>query len=156
MRKESIEETLEREEIEIAPLYKRVLAYLVDDFLLTLLILGIYWEDFQTLKDNKEALLTLISSTTMIYYIIFILYNAIFTALYGASIGHMVVKVKVIEIGFLDKPNWQQAFLRAFFKAISRIFLFLPFFLVFENSLRATLHDRVAKTLVVNLANNYR
>ncbi|CAM2814738.1 RDD family protein [Helicobacter burdigaliensis] len=155
MRKESIEETLEREEIQVAPLYKRVLAYLVDDFLITLIFLGIYWEEFQAIKGNQEAFISLLSSVTMIWYIILIAYNTIFIALYGANIGHMVVKIRVIEGGLLDKPSWQQAFLRALFKALSKMLLWLPFLLAFENPLRKTLHDRVAKTLVVNLAKSY-
>lgn len=44
MNTNKIEEILAREEIEVAPYWKRIVAHLIDDLLLSMVIIGIYWD----------------------------------------------------------------------------------------------------------------
>lgn len=148
---EKIEEILAREEIQTAALWKRVVAHIIDDLLVGMVIIGLYWDKIAQNTGNPEVVLDLISSSWLILYVVRIVYHWLFVRYYGATIGKIVVKIKVIEIGLLDNPNTQQALVRSLFRALSEFLMYLPFLYLLTNSLRLGLHDRVANTIVVEL-----
>lgn len=149
--KERLEETLGREEIEIAPLWKRMVAYLLDNLLMSLVWMAIYWEAISASAGDRVAIMAIVSKSALTLYIITLFYHWVFVALYGATIGKMVVRIRVIEVELLDNPKWQRAFVRSFLRLLSEFLMYIPFLLALENSLRLTMHDRIAKTAVVNL-----
>lgn len=151
MNTDKIEEILAREEIEVAPYWKRIVAHLIDDLLLSMVIIGIYWDSIMQNKDDVEAILAIVSSSWAILYGIRILYHWLFVQFYGATIGKIVVKIRVIELGLLDNPSFWQAFLRSLLRTLSEFLMYLPFFYLFANPLKRGLHDVAANTLVVEL-----
>ncbi|MCI5967909.1 RDD family protein [Helicobacter sp.] len=148
---EKIEEILEREEIQIAALWKRVVAHIIDDLLVGMVIIGTHWESIAQNVENPEVLLSLLSSSWLILYAVRIVYHWLFVRYYGATIGKIVVKIKVIEMGLLDNPNVKQALIRSLFRALSEFLMYLPFLYVLTNFLHISLHDRMANTIVVEL-----
>ena len=152
--KERLEDTLGREEIEIAPLWKRLIAYVIDNLLMSLVWIAIYWDSINKSAGNKTEVLEILSQSALTLYVITLLYHWIFVALYGASIGKIVVRIRVIEVELLDNPKWRRAFVRSFFRLVGEFLMWIPFLLALENALRLTLHDRIAKTVVVNLKND--
>lgn len=155
MNQEKIEEILAREEIEVAPYWKRIIAHIIDDLLLSMMLIGIYWESIMQNANNGdiETLLQIISSSFLILYGIRILYHWLFVQFYGATIGKIVVKIRVIELGLLDNPSLRQALIRSFLRLLSEILMYLPFLYLLTNGLKRGLHDIVANTLVVELKN---
>ena len=149
--KERLEETLGREEIEIAPLWKRVVAFLIDDLLMSLVYTAIYGGNIQIDAENMQEAIVVLYWLLLVVVTINLVYHWVFVALYGATIGKMVVRIRVIEVELLDNPKWQRAFVRSCFRLVSRFLMYIPFLLALENSLRLTMHDRIAKTAVVNL-----
>lgn len=150
MNVDKIEEILAREEFEVAPIWKRVLAYLIDDLLISMVLIGIYWDTIMQNVNDPEALIYVTSSSWFILYVIRVAYQAIFVKMYGATIGKMVVKIRIIEVELLDNPSWKQSFLRSLLRALSEFLMYLPFFFVFTNTIYQSLHDRISKTLVIN------
>lgn len=99
MNTDKIEEILAREEIQTAPYWKRIIAHIIDDLLLSMVIIGIYWESIVENTGNTEVVLAIISSSWLILYGVRILYHWLFVQFYGATIGKIVVKIRVIELG---------------------------------------------------------
>lgn len=153
MNQEKIEEILAREEIEVAPYWKRIIAHVIDDLLLSMIIVGIYWDSIVQNADDIEVLLQMISSSFLILYGIRILYHWLFVQFYGATIGKIVVKIRVIELGLLDNPSLKQALIRSLLRLLNEILMYLPFLYILINSLNRGLHDIAADTLVVELKN---
>ncbi|MCH5323343.1 MAG: RDD family protein [Helicobacter sp.] len=149
--KETIEEILGREEIEIAPLSKRLVAFLIDDLLVSLVWIAIYWESIAEVADDSEAVLKILSASILVVYAIKILYQWLFVMYYGATIGKIVMRIRVIEVELLDNPNAMQSLVRSLFRALSEVLMYMPFFLVLENKIHQALHDRIAKTIVIDL-----
>ena len=149
--RETIEEILGREEIEVAPLSKRLIAFLIDELLMSLVWIAIYWENIAEVADDKEAVLEILSASFLVVCVIKILYQWLFVMYYGATIGKIVVRIRVIEVELLDNPNAMQSLVRSLFRVLSEILMYIPFFLVLENKIHQALHDRVAKTIVINL-----
>lgn len=89
MNTNKIEEILTREEIEVAPYWKRIVAHLIDDLLLSMVIIGIYWDSIMQNTGDVEAMLAIVSSSWAILYGIRILYHWLFVQFYGATIGKL-------------------------------------------------------------------
>lgn len=148
--KDKIEEILFRENLTIAPLSKRIIAFLVDDFLISFLFFIMFYGDFMQFYDDKVKLMEAIGS--VVFYVILLrcFYHGIFTFFYGASLGKMLVKIKIIQVDNLDTPNLPNTVLRCFFRELGQNLLYITYFFALENRLFRTLHDRIAKTIVIN------
>ena len=70
---------------------------------------------------------------------------------YGASIGKIVMKIRVMEVMTLQNPNVLVALNRAVFRVVSEMFFYLGFLWGLMDPARQTWHDKTAKTLVVNV-----
>ncbi|MDE5602468.1 MAG: RDD family protein [Helicobacter sp.] len=148
---EKIEETLAREELQIAPLWKRFVAFLIDELLVSMIILGIAWEEILQNSQDIEIVLEIVSGYTFFMFIIVLIYHWLFVKFYGATIGKMVVRIKVIEVALLDNPSGMQSFLRSFFRLLSMVLFYIPFIFMLGNRVYQGLHDRIANTIVIEL-----
>lgn len=146
---EEIEEVLHRENLTLAPIGKRSLAFIIDEFLLSFLLIFALWGSF-TQAQTTEAVIELVNSFVFEYMMMKIIYQAFFVMQYGATLGKLAVKIRVIEIRTLSNPNVLVALNRAIFRIISEMLFYLGFLWGMLNPNRQTWHDLTAKTLVVN------
>ena len=84
------------------------------------------------------------------YMAIKIVYQTFFTMQYGATIGKIIMKIRVIEIATLSNPSFLSAFNRSVFRIISEILFYLGFIWAMLDPYRRSWHDRTGRTLVVN------
>ncbi len=146
---ENIENILHREGIELAPLKKRAIAFFVDEMLLSFLLIIALWDSFAT-AQTMEEMISLTNTFVLEYMAMKIIYQAFFTMQYGATLGKMLMKIRVIEIKTLDNPNVISSLNRAIFRVISEMLFYLGFLWGMMSQTRQTWHDYTAKTLVVN------
>jgi uncharacterized RDD family membrane protein YckC len=78
-----------------------------------------------------------------------IAYQSIFTWRYGATIGQILLGLRVQSLWPSERLKFTQALLRSLIWCVSWVFLGLPFLAMFSNRMRRPLHDRVADTYVV-------
>jgi len=144
-----LENTLLREDLTLADTKKRSMAFFIDEMLLSFLLIFALWDSFADAKTVEEVIY--VSNLFALEYMTMkIFYQAFFTMKYGASIGKIVMKIKVIEIKTLDNPNVLSALNRAIFRIVSEMFLYLGFLWGMLNPSKQTWHDKTAKTLVIN------
>ena len=147
---EDIENILYREGITLADKGKRSIAFFIDEMLLSLLLLIALWESFVQTTTTEEVIM-LTNTVVLEYMALKVIYQAFFVMQYGASIGKIIMKISVIEIQTLQKPNVLVALNRAVFRVVSEMFFYLGFIWGMMNPSRQTWHDKTAKTLVVNV-----
>jgi uncharacterized RDD family membrane protein YckC len=147
---EDIENILYREGITLADKGKRSIAFFIDEMLLSLLLLIALWESFVQTTTTEEVIM-LTNTVVLEYMALKVIYQAFFVMQYGASIGKIIMKIRVIEIQTLQKPNVLVALNRAVFRVVSEMFFYLGFIWGMMNPSRQTWHDKTAKTLVVNV-----
>ena len=147
---EEIENILHRENITLATKGKRAIAAIIDEMLLSLLLLIALWDSFAQATTTEEIIL-LTNSVVLEYMALKIIYQAFFIMQYGASIGKIVMKIRVIEINSLQTPNVMVAINRGIFRVLSEMFFYLGFIWGLLDPSRQTWHDKTAKTLVVNV-----
>lgn len=141
---------LERENIRLASVKKRAFAYVIDEFLMSALFLAIYWDIFQNVKTYEETLA--VTSNLLVQILALkVVYQAFFTWYYGASIGKIVIKIVCIDTDLLDKPNFKVSLTRALMRVVSENVFFLGCAWALSNPLFQTWHDKLAKTVVVDV-----
>ncbi|MDY0121550.1 MAG: RDD family protein [Sulfurimonas sp.] len=146
---EEIENKLFREDLTLADTKKRAVAFLIDELLLSFVLILSLSDSFSNAKTMEE-MIHLTNSFVLEYMAIKIIYQAFFVMQYGASLGKIVMKIRVIEITTMQTPNVLSALNRAIFRVISEMLFYLGFLWGLLDPARQTWHDKTAKTLVVN------
>ena len=146
---EEIEHILHRENITLADTKKRATAFFIDEFLLSFLLIISLWDSFSN-AQTMESMINITNSFVLEYMFMKIIYQAFFVMQYGASLGKIVMKIRVIEIKTLLNPSVVSSLNRAIFRVISEMLFYLGFLWGMLDPSRQTWHDKTAKTLVVN------
>ena len=146
---EEIENILHREGIVLASNKKRAMAFFIDEMLLSFLLIIALWESF-SVAVTMEEMINVTNTFVLEYMFMKIVYQAFFIMQYGASIGKLVMKIRVIELNTMQTQSVISALNRAIFRVVSELLLYLGFLWGLLNPERQTWHDKTAKTLVVD------
>lgn len=147
---EEIENLLHREGLELASIKKRSLAFFIDEMLLSFLLIIAMSDSFTNAKTVEEIII-LTNNFMFEYLVMKIVYQTFFVMQYGATLGKIAMKIRVIEIATLQNPSFVCSFNRAIFRVISEMFFYLGFLWGMMDPARQTWHDKTAKTLVINV-----
>ncbi|DAB28038.1 MAG: hypothetical protein A2513_06555 [Sulfurimonas sp. RIFOXYD12_FULL_33_39] len=146
---EEIQDRLHREEITLATIKSRGMAFFIDEMLLSLLLILALGDSFFESKTVEEMII-LTNTFVLEYMAVKFFYQAFFVMQYGATLGKIVMKIRVIEIKSLQTPNVISAMNRSAVRIISEMLFYLGFVWGVMDPSRQTWHDKSAKTLVVN------
>lgn len=147
---EEIENILHREDMTLAPFKKRAMAFFIDEMLLSFLLIIALGDSFLEAKTVEEMII-LTNTFVLEYMAMKIFYQAFFVMQYGASLGKIAMKIRVIEIKTMQTPNVIVALNRAIIRVVSEMLFYLGFVWGMMDPARQTWHDKTAKTLVVNV-----
>jgi uncharacterized RDD family membrane protein YckC len=137
--------------LQLASMRSRALAYLIDDLLVTIIIMMIFWESISAVSEDMDAMMYLLKTELVTPLIILkILYHTFFVWYFGATIGKIVVKIRVIDANSWGRVSMFSSFLRAVGRIFSEMFFYFGFLIGFFNEGRKTFHDITGRTLVVN------
>ena len=137
--------------LQLASMRSRALAYVIDDLLMTLIIVLIFWESISALSHDMDAMTHLLQAELVTPLIILkIVYHTFFVWYFGATIGKIVAKIRVIDANEWGRVSMFSSFLRAVGRIFSEMFFYIGFLIGFFNEGRKTFHDITGKTLVVN------
>jgi len=146
---EDIENILHRENLTLASIKKRSLAFFIDEMLLSFLLVIAMSDSFANAK-TMEDIIILTNSYVMQYILMKIVYQTFFVMQYGATLGKLAVKIRVIDIQTMSNPSFSISLNRAIFRIISEMLFYLGFLWGMFDPTRQTWHDKTARTLVVN------
>ncbi len=150
MNKEDLDNKLNRESITLAPAEFRLFAFLIDEMLISLLFTIIYYNHFVDAKNFEETIL-LVNQLVPQALLLKIIYQSFFVWYYGASLGKIICKIKIISTDLLDTPSLSASITRAVTRVFSEYILYLGFLWGLFDKNRQTWHDKIARTLVVNV-----
>jgi uncharacterized RDD family membrane protein YckC len=148
-----MQENINTSDLQLASMRSRAFAFLIDDLIVTLLIMFVYWDNIVSLavNDNQEeminfmqgAIVAPLMALKVVYHTFFIWYS-------GQTIGKKIAKIRVIDANYWGRTNFLQALFRSFGRVVSEMFFYIGFLIGFFNDGRKTFHDFIGKTLVVN------
>lgn len=137
--------------LQLASMRSRALGYVIDDFLVTIIIMMIFWEDIISVSQDMDALMYLLKAELAFPLIMLkVIYQTFFVWYYGATIGKIVVKIRVIDANKWGRVSIISSFLRAVGRIFTEMFFYIGFLIGFFNNGRKTFHDITGRTLVVN------
>jgi len=143
-------ENIDTSKLELASNNKRIKAFVIDDLLITFVMLALLWEPITNTKGDYLAIAMIMNEAFVQIITLKIIYQSFFIWYYGATLGKMSAKIKVIDFNNFGKITFAQSVLRASGRILSESFFYLGFMLSYYTKSKQTFHDKVAKTLVVN------
>ncbi len=149
MTQEEVIEKFERENITLAPFFKRFIAYFIDEILVSFLFVMIYLGSIEESKSVEDTI-SMINGLVLYIMILKVIYQAFFVYMYGATLGKIFMKIRVVSIHDIENPSLIYSLNRATVRILSEAVFYLGFVWALMNPKRETWHDKVAKTLVVN------
>lgn len=148
----SVEEKIYREKLVLAPILDRLLAFLIDYFLISFVFSIIFWDELSPLQGDYVSVMNFVNERILYFMTLNLSYEFLFVYLYGATLGKIALKIKIISSEMLDRPSLIYSIVRTLCKFIGMYLFFAPFFVVFFSPIQQTLHDILGKTLVIKNA----
>lgn len=136
--------------LQLASMRLRAFAFVIDDLLVTVIVMIIFWGNIVGLSDDMEAMMLFIKTDLVMPLIVLkVVYHTFFVWYYGATIGKIIAKIRVIDGNTWGRVSLFSAFLRSFGRIFSEMFFYAGFLIGFFNEGKKTFHDIIGKTLVV-------
>ena len=137
--------------LQLASMRSRAFAYVIDDLLMTFIIMVIFWDNIVSVSNDVDAMMQLMKIELVTPLIILkIIYQTFFVWYFGGTIGKIILKIRVIDADTWNRVSIFSSFLRAGGRIFSEMFFYIGFLIGFFNDGRKTFHDITGKTLVVN------
>ena len=138
--------------LQLASMRSRAFAFVIDDLLVTAIIMIIFWESIVALSSDMEAMMFLMKTDLVMPLIALkVIYHTFFVWYYGATVGKIIAKIRVIDVNSWGKVSLFSSFLRSIGRIFSEMFFYAGFLIGFFNEGRKTFHDITGKTLVGNV-----
>ena len=142
----------------IASIQKRITSFVIDDLVITLFFVIIFYDQFSAVLSNitvvdeaaLETVNAFIAQNLLVVLSIKLLYHTVLVWQNGMTLGKYLMKIKVIDLETGNTPSLQKAFLRASVRIPSEVLFYLGFLMAFFVPLRQTLHDKLSNCVVVN------
>ncbi len=144
--------------LEIASNQRRITAFVIDDFVISMFFIIIFYDQFSVVFSNitvvDEAALqsinTFIAQNVLVVFLIKLIYHTVFVWQNGMTLGKYVMKIKVIDLQTGQTPDLQKALLRGSLRIASEVLFYIGFMLAFFMPMKQTLHDKLSGCVVVD------
>lgn len=137
--------------LELASMNSRIKAFIIDDLLITFVVIIMLWDQISQTGDDIAALLIILNQYAIPVLVLKFIYQSFFVWYYGATLGKMAAKIKVIDYYHFGRVSFTSAMIRSFGRIISELFFYIGFLIGFFNDGRQTFHDKIGRSLVVNV-----
>jgi uncharacterized RDD family membrane protein YckC len=147
--KDENQQPIDINNLSLASKKSRINAFIIDDLLITFIAVILYWDILSQLENSVAMIMFL---NTVIWKLVFVkvAYQTFFIWQYGATIGKLITKTKVVDFDNFGRVTLFNAFMRSSFRIVSEAFFYIGFIIGLVTESRQTLHDRVGKTLVID------
>jgi uncharacterized RDD family membrane protein YckC len=135
--------------MDIAPIKKRIWSFVVDDFVVSILIFIIFYEQLVGLAD-MEALSQFMNDNFLIIVSVKFIYHWFFVWQNGMTMGNLLFKIRVVDEDSGNLLLWHKALLRSAFRLIGEAAFYLGFLVAFFSPKKQTMHDKFSNAVVVN------
>ena len=143
-------EQINTDDLKLASMRSRVKAFVVDDLSITLLVIIILWDKISSTDGDLMSTMMIMNEAFIQIIVLKFIYQTFFIWYYGATIGKLISKIKVIDFENYGRISFINACIRSAGRIISEAVFYLGFFLAYFGDSRQTLHDKFSKTLVVD------
>jgi uncharacterized RDD family membrane protein YckC len=144
-------ENVNVDNLSLAPMKARVRAFIIDDLAITFIVMLMMWEQISSSNGDFITILALINGAFLQVIILKFIYQTFFIWYYGATLGKMVAKIKVIDFDDFGRVKLLNSILRSMGRILSEMVFYIGFLIAYYTDSKQTFHDKMGKTLVVNI-----
>lgn len=138
-------------DLQLASMRSRALAFVIDDILVTVIVLIIFWDNVVSVSQDADAMMYLMKTDLVMPLILLkVIYQTFFVWYYGATVGKIITKIRIIDTNNWGRVTFFSALIRSIGRIFSEMFFYIGFLIGFFNDGKKTFHDIVGRTLVVN------
>ncbi|MCF6205987.1 MAG: RDD family protein [Sulfurovum sp.] len=149
---------METNTLPIAPNSKRVWSFVIDDMVINLILMIIFYEPMKelmgsiTVVDESAIMMVnqFIMQNIMIVFAVKVLYHTLLIWQTGMTLGKYLLRIKAVDMNTGNLLSFQQAFWRASVRLVSEMFFYLGFLFAFFSPLHQTLHDKLSNCVVID------
>ena len=142
---------IDTDNLQLASMRSRIKAFVIDDLSITLLVMIILWDKIASTNGDLMATMMIMNEAFVQIVILKFIYQSFFIWYYGATIGKLIAKIRVIDFNTYGRISFTNACIRSAGRVISEAVFYLGFFLAYYGESRQTFHDKFGKTLVVDV-----
>lgn len=147
---ENTERETNTNDLKLASMRSRVKAFVIDDLSITLLVVIILWDQISAANGDLMATMMIMNEAFLQIITLKFLYQTFFIWYYGATIGKLLSKIRVIDFDTYGRVSFVNACVRSIGRILSEAVFYIGFALAYYGDARQTFHDRFGKTLVVD------
>jgi uncharacterized RDD family membrane protein YckC len=144
------ENRIDIDNLRLASMGSRIKAFVIDDLSITLLVLLLLWDSVTATNGDLIAIMTIMNAAFFQIVFIKFIYQTFFIWYYGATIGKLIAKIKVIDFDHFGKVSLANSAFRSGGRIISEMIFYVGFIMAYYTDSKQTLHDKFGKTLVVD------
>jgi uncharacterized RDD family membrane protein YckC len=144
-------ENINTDNLNLASIKSRIKAFVIDDLSITLLVIVILWNQISSSNGDLMATMLIMNEAYLQIIILKFLYQTFFIWYYGATIGKFIAKIRVIDFEDYGKVSLKDSCIRSASRIISESVFYLGFILAYFGDSKQTFHDKLGKTLVVDV-----
>jgi len=139
------------ENLQLASMPSRIKAFVIDDLLISLVFVALFWEQITSSDGQLINMLIIMNEHVMQVLFLKFIYQGFFVWYYGATVGKIIAKIRVIDYNSFERVSLASSFLRSITRIFSEMFFYIGFIIGFFNDGKQTLHDKIGRTLVINV-----
>ena len=138
------------DDLQLASMKARIIAFIIDDLSITLIVAIMLWETINATGGDFIAVMGIMNAAFFQIVFIKFIYQTFFVWYYGATIGKLIVKIRIIDYDDFGKVTLINSAVRSAGRIVSEMLFYIGFIIAFFTDSRQTFHDKFGKTLVVD------
>jgi uncharacterized RDD family membrane protein YckC len=138
------------DEYQVATTRKRAIAFFIDDIIVSIFLIVIFFNQLSAIKD-PAGLAPFLQDNILAFMLLRIIYQTVFVWQTGMTLGKIVMNIRVVDIDTAMPTSFVMALLRAGFRIVSESVFYIGYLMAYFNPLVQTLHDRFARTIVIEV-----
>ncbi len=136
--------------LQLASMSSRIKAFIIDDISITLIVALMLWDTIATSGGDFITVMGIMNSAFFQIVLLKFIYQTFFVWYYGATIGKLIAKIRVIDYDDFGRVTLMNSAVRSAGRIVSEMLFYIGFLIAFYTESRQTFHDKFGKTLVVN------
>jgi len=134
---------------DLAPNAKRIWSYAIDDLVISVLFIAIFFDQLTQLTTPESATY-FVKTNYWVLALLKVIYHTLFTWQNGKTLGKQLLKIKSVSLVDGTLLSFPMALVRSLVRILDETFFYVGFLPAFFSPTRQTLHDRISRSIVVN------
>jgi len=133
-----------------ASIGRRFLSFTIDDIVVSLLFIGIFYNSIIALQ-TPESLTFFLQQNIWYLLALKVMYHTFLIGVNGFTLGKYFAKIRAVDEISGEPIGFSRAFLRALVRTAGEMLFYITFIFAFSSPKKQTLHDKIVNCVVIDV-----